>query len=287
MELVIVTAWRRPAFLWASLTRIMACMPSDVRVVVSLDEGYHSEVGWVAERLSSTVDNGRIQINVRDGGHRRYRGNSHNVIEAYRDAIATEPEPELVHLIEDDVFIGYDYFDFHRRAHSLAPGAFSVSACRNQNFPIGADPAPDDTAVYSHGSYQSLGVSFRPEVLRSALEGVGWDYYVDMVGWCSRRFPNSAIPAGHAEQDGLLNRFREEAGMSTVYGATPRAYHAGFTGYNRKGAKILGSSTSDVGKQLLAMDARMLNGHAHTHKDHTTIDLDGDRASVSRLIEWP
>lgn len=284
MELVIVTAWRRPEFLWASLTSILNCMHRNVHVLVSLDEGYHQEVRWTAEQLFSIMGDSRLEI-VERSKHRRFRGNSHNVIEAYRDALTMEPE--LVHLVEDDVFVGYDYFDFHRRAHDLVPDAFAVSACRNQNFPLGVDPAPDDTAVYSHGSYQSLAVSFRPEVLSAALEGVSWDYYADMVNWCKKRFPNSAIPAGHAEQDGLLNRFREEAGLSTVYGAMPRAYHAGFTGYNRRGDDIAGTSIADKGRTLLRMSADELNAHAHTHKDHTTIDLDGDRVSASRLVEWP
>jgi hypothetical protein len=285
MDFVIVTAWRRPEFLWASLTSILAAVDrQDAHILVSLDRHYSPETKWVAEQFAARIPVGNMTIVTRMDHQTRYRGNSFNVIESYRDALAAGPS--LVHLIEDDVFVGYDYFDFHRRAHALVPDAFSVSACRNQQFPLGTEPPAEDDAVYSHASYQSIGVSFRPEVLASALDGVGHDYYTSMVAWCQRRFPNSSIPAGHAEQDGLLNKTREFLGAETVYGAVPRAYHAGFMGYHRNGSRLAGT-ISYMGRALLEMNGDELNKHAHDYKDHSTIDLDADRASASRTIVWP
>lgn len=282
-EIVLVPAWRRPDFLWAALVRIWEARDrEDIVVRVCLDRYASSETEWAFNRFNERVAEGKLQ--VRHQEPHRYRSNTINVMESYKEAVAEGFD--MIHLVEDDVMVGYDYFDFHRRAHELAPEAFAVSACRNQQFALDADPARDDEAVYLHPSYQSLGVSFRREVLQRAVSGVGEEYYRDMVWYCGSRFPGSAIPAGHAEQDGFLNRQREAGGLATAYGATPRAYHAGFCGYNRRGASMTGP-VEDRARKILTMSSQELNDMAHSYKDHVAIDLDEDRASVSRLVHWP
>jgi len=281
-EIVLVPAWRRSEFLWAALTRIWTARDNeDIVVRVCLDRHYFPETEWAAKQFNSRVAENKLEL--RYSGQHRTRGNSYNVIESYKEAISDGFD--LIHLVEEDVLVGYDYFDFHRRAHELEE-SFSVSACRNQQFPVGQDPKQDDEAVYLHGSYQSIGVSFQRSVLEYSLAGIGSDYYNDMVGYCHRNFPNTAIPAGHAEQDGLLHRQQEHLGIPTMYGAVPRAYHAGFVGYHRKGAMPDGT-VEERARKILAMNADELNDRARSYKDHTTIDLDAERKSVRYVVEWP
>lgn len=282
-EIVLVPAWRRPEFLWAALTRIWAARDHDDIVVrVCLDRHHHHDVEWAAKQFNSRVAEGKLEIVNRE--QHRTRGNSYNVIESYKEALADGFD--MIHLVEEDVLVGYDYFDFHRRAHEIVHDAFSVSACRNQNFPLGQDPEPDDEALYLHSSYQSIGVSFMRAVLEYSLAGIGMEYYTNMVAYCKERFPDSAIPAGHAEQDGLLHRQQEHLALPTVYGALPRAYHAGFVGYHRKGSMMAGT-IEERARMILGMSADELNARAHSYPDHTTIDLDKERDSVRYVVQWP
>lgn len=289
METVIVTAHKRADFLKACLTRLLAADDDRLRYLVSVDRGYTAEVHAVATWFLRRVGTRRANVAFRQ---HRYRGNSYNVLTSYREALVgvmrlrNFAEPELVHLVEEDILVGRDYFDFHRRAHELVPDAFSVSACRNQNFPMGTDPQPDDTAVYLHRSYQSIGVSFRPQPLRVGLAHATPAFFRDQAGYCARNFPGSAIPRAHAEQDGLLHRVLESTGTATVYAAVPRAYHVGFVGYHRKGEAPQGS-LDERAEAILAMSAQELNRRAHSYPDHTTVPLDGHREPVSTLITWP
>jgi hypothetical protein len=161
---------------------------------------------------------------------------------------------------------------------------FAVSSCRNQQF--ATDPPPADDAVYEHGSYQSLGVSFRPERLEKIVPHAIPAYFMNPVGYCHRRWPKSRIPAGNAEQDGLIHRIIEAEQGTTGYPFSPRAYHAGFVGYHRKGLTLQGTAGGRADR-LLAMTSDDLNKAAHSFPDHVAVDLDAARAKIVRVTEWP
>lgn len=277
-DVVIVPAWRRPDFLTACLRRLLVADDGQQTYMVSLDRKFSPEVQQVTARFAGQMG---IRAIVKYRTH-RYPGNSFNVLTSYRDALTMGPE--LVHLVEEDIFVGSDYFDFHRQAHSTAPGVFAVSACRNQQFPT--DPSPADDAVYVHGSYQSLGVSFRPELLEKIVPHAVPAYFMNPIGYCHRRWPHSRIPAGNAEQDGLIHRVIEAEQGVTGYPFSPRAYHAGFVGYHRKGLQLQGT-LAERADRLLAMTSEDLNGAAHSFPDHVAVDLDARRGPVTRLAEWP
>lgn len=284
MQVVIVPAWRRPAFLLACLDRLemAAAGRGDLRFLIALDRGVSDGVRQVARDFSRRWP-GQTRV-IRRNPH-PYTGNSFNVLSAYREALQLWTNyPELVHLVEEDVLVGRDYFHFHDLAHKLAPDAFSVSACRNQNYPLSADPPQDDTAIYPNPMYQSIGVSFRPARLRQVAPHANPTYLRNPIGYCKRAWPNSRIPQAHAEQDGLLHRIAEASNLRTYYPLTPRAYHVGFVGYHRRGAELEG----DVRTQadcILSMTADELNAVAYSYPDHNTIPLDGPREPVSRVVD--
>lgn len=259
---VVVPAWRRPDMLHACLTRLSKAATDDVRVVVSLDRMGTYDCRQVAESFSSAF----ADIYLRVMNYHQFHGNSYNVLSAVQDAMKLGGD--LIHVVEDDIMVSLGYFAFHEAAHSAAPDAFAVSACRNQNL-SGEPPA----AAYRHPSYQSLGVSFRPETAQQVVRHGTPLYYGDMVAYCRKTFPGSVIPPGHAEQDGLFNRVRESSGGLTVYPAQPRAFHAGFYGYNRTGTK-LGGSIERRSAKILSMTTEEMNAMAGLMKDHEVIDLD-------------
>lgn len=281
MEVVIVPAWRRPDFLKACLLRLLAADDGLPHYRISLDRGHTPDVLPVATWFTKRVG-ARAKLVRRS---HQYRGNSYNVLTSYRDVLR-ERGVALVHLVEEDVLVGADYFDFHRRAHELAPDAFAVSACRNQQYPVGIEPPAVEGGVYLHRSYQSIGVSFRPHRLEPVVPHLVPGYFGRPVTYCASRFPHSMINPNHAEQDGLLHRLMEADGTATAYGAVPRAYHVGFVGYHRKGEVPTGS-VDQRAEAILAMSAEELNRRAHSYPDHTTIPLDAMRTPVDHLITWP
>lgn len=278
-EIVIVPAWRRPAFLLAALRRLALADDNCLRYWISLDRGFNREVFKIAYEFS--VQMGRDRVRIIKRAH-AYPGNSYNVLQAYAEAI--KAGSRLIHLVEEDVFVGVDYFDFHRSAHEMAPEAFAVSVCRNQNFAHDPHPMPD--AVYLNNQYQSVGVSFRPEMLAIIVPHMTRDYFRDPVGYCRKTFPHTTIAPANAEQDGLLNRLVEAGQLKVAYAARPRAYHAGFVGYHRAGAKLSGSTQSQA-DQLLAMNTEQMNTAAHSYPDHQVVDLDARLGVASRVISWP
>lgn len=259
---VLVPAWRRPDMLHACLTRLSKAATDDVRVVVSLDRKGTLDCRQVAESFSSSFSD----IYLRVMNYHQFHGNSYNVLSGIRDALKLGGD--LIHVVEDDIMVSLGYFAYHEAAHEAAPDAWAVSACKNQN--LQGDPP---AAAYRHSSYQSLGVSFRPEVGEQVIQHENPRYYGDMVGYCRRTFPGSLIPPGHAEQDGLINRLRERGNGMTVYAARPRAFHAGFYGYNRTGTKLSGSIVLRSAK-ILSMTTEEMNAKAGLMKDHEVIDLD-------------
>lgn len=279
-EIVIVPAWRRAGFLAAALRCLTAADDGQVEYWIGLDRGHDRAVAQVARSFLDRFGHGRVKIKKQ---MHPYRGNSYNILTLYRDAL--HAAPELIHLVEEDVFVGPDYYAYHRSAHKIAPHAFAVSAARNQDIP--GDPEPSPETVYLGTNYQSIAVSFRPERLNDLLfPHIQPQYFRDPVGYCRRRFPHTRIPVANAEQDGLLNRIAEQMRLSVVYPTAPRAYHAGFVGYHRAGERLLGLPEHQADR-LLAMTTEQLNAAAHSYPDHQAVDLHTSLGEVTQVISWP
>jgi hypothetical protein len=283
VEIVIVPGWRRPDFLTATLKRLLVADDPELVYWIVLDKRSYSSVRKVAGEFASALGPSRAVVEVCKD--HPYRGNSFNVLTAYKRACLHDPKPLLVHLVEEDVFVGADYFDFHRRAHELCSDVFAVSACRLQI--LLEDPPPDEETLYRWGHYQSIGVSFRLGKLSSIVPHVSHKYFQAPVSYCKRLFPDSKIFSHNAEQDGLINRIVEATGQDVAFPTVPRAYHAGFSGYHRKGEDLKGQDLEGMADQLLMMGEDELNRRAQSYPDHRVIPLDQRRKPVTKVIEWP
>jgi len=283
VQIVIVPGWRRPGFLEACLRRLHACDQPDLLIWVGLDRGHDQASLDVARRWAAAWP-GRYEILA---SQHLYAGNSHHLLCAYERALDHRPQPELIHLVEEDVFIAAGYFAFHAQVHALVPDVFAVSACRAQMFlQVGPDPAPHPGRVSLAPRYQSLGVSFRPAMLAAIRPHLVRGYFANPVGYCRVAFPNSVLPAANAEQDGLLDRLVEATGTMVAYPWTPRAYHAGFVGYHRSGL-VLAGSPQEQADRLLAMGEDELNAAAYSYPDHATVDLDAAAGPITEVAAWP
>ena len=194
----------------------------------------------------------------------RYKGNSFNLLNAYKYAV--ELNPELIYLIEEDIFIADDFFDFHE-AIWREENPFFVSACKNHHLKK-VKAIGGDYEAYKFPFYQSLGVSFKPESLEIVLNHHNDDYYKFPFDYLKKNFKGYKGIFGW-EQDGLIDRVVYGSGAYGIYPYSPRCYHAGFVGYSRVGNDfpVNENNYKDIATRLLLMNDTEMNSRARIHKD--------------------
>lgn len=247
---VLIPCWRRPEFLLATLTRIkLARGAEDLHYLFTVDRGSDPRVHEVIEHFPYHK---RKVIQ-----HHPYRGPAYNILEGYRELYRSTNDGDRIYLIEDDVFIAEDFFEFHDEAWDLDDEAKIVSACRNQNLPKLSNFIDATSAVYRHVSYQSLGVSFDRRIFPEILEHASRAYYLDPIEYCATRLSDKGLPESAASQDGLIHRIVRKNLWWTIYPITPRAFHAGFYGLNRHGIPLSGSVEEAASRLLIMSDQEM------------------------------
>lgn len=266
-NVVLIPCWRREDFLQVTLDCIKEAQGADKNIYVFLvDRGFHSEVVEVAKAFP-------LEKIIRFTPQHRFYGNSYNLLEGYRfgHKLLNERKGELVYLIEEDIWVGKDFFTFHEKVQSKYP-CFGLSAVRNQNNQTPYPPEPE--SVYHHIAYQSLGVSFKASTLEKILPHARPEFYRSMQRYVIANFRDSRYGSGWTEQDGLINRIAEKSPVHMLYPFVPRAFHAGFVGYNRKGKPLQGNLQERVAK-LKAMSDQEMNELAAEYKDITRCHLEG------------
>ena len=231
-DVVLVPCWRRPEFLWHCLDNLTRAEgAAGVHVVFSLDSGASPEnlqvIGAFADRLPSHE--------VRPAQPCPYRRTkqSANLLLAYLAAAGMTDGH--VFLVEEDIMVARDFLRWHRAVHASVPELFCSIAVRNPNR---IARVPDDPGAYylSSGDYASHAVCFDARVLRTLVRPhVNPRYFARPKRYVRRHFPHSAVGLGFVEQDGLLRRIQEVSGRPIAYACVPRAFDAGFYGYNRPG----------------------------------------------------
>jgi hypothetical protein len=222
-----------------------------------LDRGHSREVMTIAK------ESGLGEI-VTQRPH-KFHGNSFNVLDGYARALERAGD-KPIHLIEEDIFIGEGYFHFHEAAWRVDPEAFFVTACLNQNH----KDRPKDgdwSAVYRYQSYQSLGVSLKPESVRQFIHHNNPHYLRNFNSYLDKHFGKMAYGG---EQDGLIQRVIVKGNHYGIYPHVQRAFHAGFRGYNRKGKELDRTMPmKDRINALVHMSEKEMNDRASNvaHKD--------------------
>lgn len=263
-SIVIIPCWRRPEFLGACLNLIRwADLSGTYHYLFAIDRR--------ADPLNEKIIAGFPGEKTVIRNTAMFNGNSANLIKAYKWAYGQSEE--LVFLIEEDIFIAKDFFLYHEQVHhEFSP--FFVTACRNQMDlkQTGDNPA----GLFSYGKYQSLGVSFRRESLLQIIEHDTREYYSNRSGYLKKLFPQSQFGTQNTEQDGLINRIMERDNLTGIYPEIPRAFHAGFYGYNRQGSRLRENhlSLEDKIEILLSMPQAEMNKRAKRLKDIARCELE-------------
>ena len=108
MNIVLIPCWRRAEFLQLCIEHIYeANRAKDQFYIFLIDRDFHRDVKLVAEQF-------KLDKHIRFTPFHNFRGNSYNVLNGYNLALneADKYKPDLVYLIEEDIYVGKDFFDF-------------------------------------------------------------------------------------------------------------------------------------------------------------------------------
>lgn len=231
MNTLLIPCWTRPEFLWHCLDNLTKCEGiRDVLTMFKPDRGHDLTNLKVIDEYRDRL--GPVEIITPTPHRHRTTKQSANLLNGYR--IAAENSDELVFMVEEDVMVARDFFRFHKAVHAMEPTLFCSLSTANHNRKVQTTEAPD--AYYlTHLDYCSLGVCFRRErILSDIMPHATEAYYRSPALYVYRTFPTSVLNTSMCEQDGLIRRIQERReDLPIAYPHRPRAFHAGFYGYNR------------------------------------------------------
>lgn len=246
--IVVIPAYRRPEFLHLCMERInLTHRAEEFNYLFALDNGYdklnidvvNSYINKFLSK-SSRVRNWIIKTPLTPFTSTPAK-QSFNVLSAYRvaakmidDFKENYIEDPLIILIEEDIMIAQDFFDYHIKVHEKEKNIFCSIGVNNIHNPI-IKSEKRSNYFKSHNSYCSLGVCFKKSILeRYVFPHCIPDYYNNMQAYVESIFPESRIKGMFSEQDGLIRRIQEATPeLPIIYPCIPRAFHAGFYGKNR------------------------------------------------------
>lgn len=231
---VIVTSYWRPEFLYLCLEGVYAAEGShDKEICVYEDqrpndaERFEQDMLEVQEVLAywKRGFGDRLRTILRNP-HTSY-GNSFNVLSAYHSAFE-DKELRYIHLIEDDVLISTDYFQWQEQMQAgeyLATIAGETSRCPR--------PETNFNGLFESEVYASLGVCWKRENLSWVTEHAVPSYYNNSTLHLLKHFKGSKYGLTMQEQDGLIQRIAEQQFQKFAWSVPTRAFHVGIYGYHR------------------------------------------------------
>jgi hypothetical protein len=232
-DVLVLPCWRRPEFLWHCLDNLTRAEGfGDVHVLFRPDTGFLPDnidvIDAFADRLPS------FQISLPPPCPFRRTKQSANLLLGYLHAAAETGQ--YVFLVEEDTMVARDFFRWHRAVQAAAGALFCSIAASNINRSV---PVPDDPGGYylSSGDFGATGVCFDKSVVQNLIAPhVSMAYFRSPKRYLRSSFPTSAVGLGFVEQDGMLRRIQEGSKLPIAYPCVPRAFDAGFYGYNRPGS---------------------------------------------------
>jgi len=232
-DIVLIPCWQRPEFLSICIEQILNAEGCEnYHYLFLLDRGFAPENLDIIS--SFPLDKTTLPRPETVSGIGKQ---SMNLLEGYR--WASEQDCEKVFLIEEDIMIANDFFLWHEAIHSKEKVLCSI-ATENNNTP---HTSTNDLEKYYEGSkmdFQSLGICWDRAALRDYIvPHATKDFYRNPRGYIIQNFADSSMGGNFCEQDGLIRRVREKkCNLPVIFPDVPRAFHAGYYGYNRPSTKI-------------------------------------------------
>lgn len=235
-DIVLVPTYYRPEYLSLCLEYLSKARGIETKEVwVCQDFRQHDEHRHYIEEqwTAAVIDDWRKKLSIRfiRSTPHIFQGNTQNVMEAYRRAYETDAR--FVYLVEDDVFVMPDFFEWHEAVQAEDDYFCSVAyrCIRNQEARTDVD---DPNAYFTTArDYASIGVCWKRDKLKHLALHASTTYYSDTDAYMLRAFPGNRFGDCFSEQDGLIMRVMWEQNGVTAWPYVPRAYHMGWYGYHR------------------------------------------------------
>lgn len=245
-DIVIIPTYDRPEYLWVCLEKLEKTGSLDGKEIwicedqhIDKPKHFTTQVEMLAtireaERL---FKNDRLKYFMIS--HQSY-GNSNNLLSALDRAYDTSAK--YVYIIEDDVMVTPDFFQWHEEAHKTfdpfvtCAGRINRSLNFQMNGPEAIDESnPDSMAcVRSHKAYMSWANCFRRDRLHRFLKE--WPY-------------DDEWRPGH-EQDIAIQQWMWMKHEDSVWPYVPRAYHMGWYSYHRTAGMKFNGTLEEKVKEL-------------------------------------
>lgn len=151
---------------------------------------------------------------------------------------AASKSNDFVFYIEDDVFIGKDFFTF---AEKILNKSKSDIVILSKNVNGKDNTIADKNGFYKKVSneYQGIGSCFTKHFILDFLKkDFNDDYFNNLSSYILKNYPLSPLNSNYAEQDGLIRRIIEKNNLTVSFSHVPRCFHAGFYGYHRIPNKV-------------------------------------------------
>ncbi len=235
-DIVLVPTYYRPEYLSLALEYLSKARGIENKEVwVCQDFRQHDEHRHLIEEqwTAAVIDEWRKKLSIRfiRSAPHIFQGNTQNVMEAYKRAYVTDAK--FVYLVEDDVFVMPDFFEWHEAVQAEDNYFCSVAyrCIRNQE---ARNDVHDPNAYFtSKRDYASIGVAWKRENLKPLVEHATPEYYSDTDGYMTKKFPGNRFGECFSEQDGLIMRLLWQQDATVAWCYVPRAYHMGWYGYHR------------------------------------------------------
>lgn len=281
---VCIPVFSRPAFLKICLEYILQADQCErFQFIFCIDNGYDQRILPIIKAFPLTKAQSIRTYKVIGGGKQ-----SENVLTGLQNACQFN---KPVFYIEDDIFIGKDFFTFGLELIKKEPKILCAILSKNNN--VNDNPPENINGYYikkNTDNYQSLGSIFNPDMFMKYVAPHNIpDYVFRQIQYISHVFPHSQLEKSYAEQDGLIRRIIEKEKLQVAFSCVPRCFHAGFWGYNRHFA--LNIQKMPIAKQIemikqIAFDPEQLRDivrQYHLVQDSLPCNLNTQHKTVEKI----
>lgn len=251
-DIVIIPTFDRPEFLWACLDNLDLNVRGSHDKMILITEDIHADKpkGFTTEwEMLATIN----EFRKRFGSNYLYRatpphttyGNSYNLLSAIAEAPVRGADK--VYLIEDDVLVTPDFFEWNDEVHrSIKPWASCAGRLnRSLNFHMNGPEAIDESIKDPNACHTSVSAynSWATCFSSKAVEDI-----TKMADSFEK------FRAGFEQDIEIQNHIRRQK-LTTVWPYVPRAYHMGWYSYHRNGGmKLYG----ELGERVQALHHAVL-----------------------------
>lgn len=211
MDVVVMPTLKRPEMLALALEAIdRTGSQPDIRIFLDhSDEARVEEVEYVRDQYApdAMIFHAKPHVNVPSG--------MWNILNALKQGYETGAE--RVFLIEEDVVVKPDFFNWHRAIQNHNPNILASCGRRMKHLPD-----------YNH--YTNPGSCFSSSALSLVVKHIKSELFQDRRNY----FDSTFGPMDEVSDldDGLIRRVEKFYAMDVIYPDTPKCSHIGFRAYN-------------------------------------------------------